>query len=94
MVRVLIERWLKEGTNEAFGAAMRGMRRDAIHADGYISGETLRDADDARHWVVVSTWTSRAKWESWAVSAARGQARERIAPLLARPEAVTILAPA
>jgi quinol monooxygenase YgiN len=94
MVRVLIERRLRRGTEEAFQAAMRGMRRDAIHAPGYVSGETLTDVDDPGHWIVISTWTSRAGWDAWAVSEPRSRARQTIAPLLAEAERVTVLAPA
>jgi quinol monooxygenase YgiN len=72
---------------------MREMRRDAVQSAGYISGETLRDADDPHHVVVVSTWTSRPGWDAWAVSEARARARAEIAPLLAEPERVTILEP-
>jgi heme-degrading monooxygenase HmoA len=94
MIRVLIERWLSSGRVEAFADVMREMRRDAVQAPGYISGETLRDVDDPQHSVIVSTWRSRRDWDTWAVSSARQRARERIAPLLARPERVTILEPA
>lgn len=93
MIRVLIERWLLPETEEAFRAVMRGMRQEALHAAGYISGETLRDVDGARHYVVVSTWRSRADWDAWAVSAAREAVRERIRPMLAQDERTTILEP-
>jgi quinol monooxygenase YgiN len=94
MVRVLIERRLRPGSEAAFLAAMRDMRRDAVHAAGYVSGETLVDVDDPGHSVVVSTWTSPAGWDAWAVSDARSRARARIAPLLVEAERVTVLAPA
>ena len=41
MVRVLIERWLRPGVEAELVAALREMRRDAVHAAGYISSETL-----------------------------------------------------
>ena len=94
MVRILIERWLAPGAEERLHAAMRDLRRSAIHVAGYISGETLRDAEDPRHVVVISTWSSRPGWDAWAVSQARQEARTRIAPLLAAPEKVTVLEPA
>jgi quinol monooxygenase YgiN len=94
MIRVLIERRLSPGTAETFAALMREMRRDAVQARGYISGETLRDVDDPHHSVIVSTWRSQPDWDAWAVSPARQRARQRIAPLLAQPERVTVLEPA
>jgi heme-degrading monooxygenase HmoA len=94
MVRVLIERWLRPGVEEQVVAALREMRRDAVHAAGYISGETLRDVADPAHYVIVSTWRSRADWDAWAACEARDRARSRIVPLLAKPERVAILEPA
>ena len=94
MVRVLIERWLLPSVEEEVVAALREMRRDAVHAPGYISGETLRDMADPTHYVIVSTWRSRADWDRWAECEARQRVRSRIAPLLAKPERVAILEPA
>jgi heme-degrading monooxygenase HmoA len=91
MIRVLIERWVRPNVEEELVAALREMRHDAIHTPGYVSGETLRDMDDPAHWVIVSTWRSRADWDRWAVCAARQRARDRIAPLLASPERVAVL---
>lgn len=93
MIRVLIERWLLPGTEDEFRAVMRGMRQEALHAPGYISGETLRDVDATRHYVVISTWRSRTDWDAWAVSAARDAVRERIRPMLAEEERTTVLEP-
>jgi heme-degrading monooxygenase HmoA len=94
MVRVLIERWLLPGVERELVAALRQMRRDAIHARGYISGETLRDVTDPAHYVIISTWSSRADWNGWAECEARQQVRSRIAPMLAKPERVAVLEPA
>ena len=94
MIRVLIERWVRPNVDEELLAALREMRRDAIHAPGYISGETLRDVADPAHYVIVSTWRSRADWDRWAGCAARQRARDRIAPLLTNPERVAVLEPA
>lgn len=91
MVRVLIERWLRPGVEQELLAALREMRRDAVHAAGYVSGETLRDAADPAHYVIVSTWRSRADWDRWAVCEARQRVRSEIAPLLASPERVVVL---
>ena len=94
MVRVLIERWLRSGVEGELVAALREMRRDAVHAAGYISGETLRDMTDPTHYVIVSTWRSHADWDRWAGCEARQRVRTRIAPLLAKPEQVAVLEPA
>jgi heme-degrading monooxygenase HmoA len=94
MVRVLIERWVLPGAQEKLVATLREMRGDAVHARGYVSGETLSDVVDRDHYLTVSTWRSRADWDRWAECETRRRARERIAPLLAKPERVCVLEPA
>ncbi|HLK12170.1 MAG TPA: antibiotic biosynthesis monooxygenase family protein [Candidatus Binatia bacterium] len=93
MIRVLIERWLRPGAEEAFDREMRALRREAVHRAGYISGETLRDAADRRHLLVLSTWRSREDWEAWRGSSARADIDARIMPCLAQPERFIVLDP-
>jgi heme-degrading monooxygenase HmoA len=94
MIRVLIERRLLPCMDDRFRVAMRGMRQDALSADGYISGETLRDVAAPEHYVVISTWRAKEDWDAWAVSAARETVRECIRPMLEAEERTTILEPA
>ncbi len=93
MVRVLIDRHVSEGMVEDYRRCLREMRLQAVHKEGYISGESLRDAADAHHFVVISTWRSRAAWDAWAGSEARRGVMLRIAPMLEEPERVTVLEP-
>jgi heme-degrading monooxygenase HmoA len=93
MIRVLIERLVLPGMEEQLLEQLRAMRRDAVHASGYISGETLHDVIDARHYVIISTWLSRADWDAWAGCAARQQVISQIAPMLAAPEKISLLEP-
>jgi heme-degrading monooxygenase HmoA len=69
------------------------VRREAVHAEGYISGETLRDAADPHHYVIISTWRSRLDWERWAASTDRIKAMERMRPLLSDDERIGVLEP-
>jgi heme-degrading monooxygenase HmoA len=94
MIRVLIERWLAEGSDEAIRKTMRDLRREAIHTPGYVTGETLRDVAEPRHFVIISTWRSRKDWETWASSGIRRGIEERIRAMLAEPEKITICEPA
>jgi heme-degrading monooxygenase HmoA len=93
MIRVLIERWLAEGSDEDL-EDQRDLRREAIHTPGYVTGETLRDAAEPRHFVIISTWRSRQDWEAWAASGARQKIEERIRAMLAEPEKITVCEPA
>lgn len=91
MVRVLIERRLRDRVQEPLQRAMREIRRQALHRAGYLSGETLRDAADPHRYVVISTWRSRGEWEEWYRSEERRRIAREIAPLLSEPERVTVL---
>lgn len=93
MIRVLIERYLAAGQREALQKAMREMRLEAIHREGYVGGESYLDAADANHFLVLSTWHSREAWDTWAVSELRRAIEQRITPMLAAPEKVTVLEP-
>jgi heme-degrading monooxygenase HmoA len=93
MVRVLIERWLAEGEEHLLHEAMRELRREALHVPGYVSGETLRDASDPTHYVIISTWRSIKEWQDWNNSEMRKKIEERIRPLLMTDEKFTVLDP-
>ncbi len=93
MVRVMIERRVAEGMVEAYQRSVREMRHEALRHEGYISGETLREVADPRHYVIISTWSDPVAWERWAASEARQRVMRRIAPLLEEPEKVTVFEP-
>jgi quinol monooxygenase YgiN len=93
MIRILIERRLAPGAEDRLRRAMRELRQQAMDREGYISGETHRDAADPNHYIILSTWRSRDDWETWARSKARRTVEAHIAPMLAEPERVTVLEP-
>jgi heme-degrading monooxygenase HmoA len=82
MVRVLIERRIREGAGAEYERTQRELRFEALREHGYLTGETWRDLDDPLHYVVISTWRSRHEWDGWAVCDARRQVLERLAPLV------------
>jgi heme-degrading monooxygenase HmoA len=94
MIRVLIERRLKEGVEENLQRVMRELRREAIHCPGYVSGETLRHVSDPSRYVIISTWRSRVDWETWMKSETRQKIEKQIGPFLIGTEAITVLEPA
>jgi heme-degrading monooxygenase HmoA len=82
MIRVLIERRIRDGEGPAYERIQRELRFEALREHGYFTGETLRDMDDPSHYVVVSTWRSRKDWEDWLTADARRGVLERLAPLV------------
>ena len=64
-VKILIYRKVKAGKEEELSEAVRNLRSKAIHAEGYISGETLRSIEDPSLHLVISTWKSLEDWNNW-----------------------------
>jgi heme-degrading monooxygenase HmoA len=82
MLRVLIERRVREGAGAEYERTQRELRFEALREHGYLTGETWRDLDDPHHYMVISTWRSRREWDGWAASDARRRVLERLAPLV------------
>jgi heme-degrading monooxygenase HmoA len=89
-VKVLIQRKVKPGREKAVNAAVRELRSKAIHAQGYISGETLCSIEDPSVHLVVSTWRSLEDWNRWAESRGRKAFQQTIDPLLEEPTKITL----
>ena len=88
-VKIIIQRKIKPGKENEFGKALRELRSEAIHAQGYISGESLRAIGDPSLHMVISTWNSLADWNRWANSVERKAFQEKTDALLQEPTKVT-----
>ena len=53
--KIIIDRRVKKGKVPDFLKLLEELRRKAISAKGYISGETLQAPDDPYNLIVVST---------------------------------------
>lgn len=65
MVRVMIERHCLPGKEDQLRHLVQVVRSNAIRQLGYISGETLRSADNPLHFMIISTWTTIEAWRAW-----------------------------
>ncbi len=92
MLRVFIERHLLDHVEEDYRQVLLEARAEALKIPGYISGETLQDVDDPLHYMVISTWRTRADWNQWLESAGRQRVMNLMAPMLAEDERVTLMA--
>ncbi len=81
MIRVMIERHCPPGNEAQFKCFLIEMRTAALHQHGYISGETVRDADDHSLFVVISTWATLEAWKIWESSMPRLLIEEKIRSL-------------
>ncbi|MFC1965990.1 antibiotic biosynthesis monooxygenase family protein [Chloroflexota bacterium] len=88
MIRVLIERHAQEGRR--FLTLLREIRAEAMKQPGYVSGETLVDANDMYKIAVISTWNSIRDWKAWQKSKLRVGLDQKIEAYLVEPTRVTV----
>lgn len=88
-VKILIQRKVKPGKEKELNAAVRELRSKAIHAQGYISGETLCSTEDPSIHLVISTWRGIEDWNRWTNSPERKAFQKKIDSILDVPMKVT-----
>lgn len=88
-VKILIQRKIRTGKEREFGQALRELRSQAIHARGYISGETLSAIGDPSLHLVIGNWSSLEDWNRWANSAERKAFQDKTNAMLEGPTKVT-----
>lgn len=71
LVKVFIKRKIKSGKEMEVFTLLKKLRFQAMNQEGYISGETLVSAGDARTVMVISTWQSMENWDAWRNDEAR-----------------------
>jgi len=64
MVKIIIERYIKQGKESELENLLLDMRSKALSQPGYISGETLTTINDPSHRLVISTWSSEKYWKA------------------------------
>lgn len=82
MIRVILERRVKEGKYEDFTERLKELRMAAVRQPGYVSGEVLSSVDDASRVVVISSWRNLNDWRKWIGSEERNRLAGRIDELL------------
>ena len=88
-VRILIQRRIKPGKEKELNQIVRELRSKAMHAEGFISGETLRSIEDPSVHLVISTWKSIDDWNRWVNSPERKALLDKIDAILAEPTKMT-----
>jgi heme-degrading monooxygenase HmoA len=89
-IKIIIDRKVKKGLESDFSKLLDELRKKAIYAKGYISGETLRGSDDPHNYVVISTWHSVDDWKNWGKNPEREEINTKIEKLMARSTKVKI----
>lgn len=84
-IKILIQRKIIPGKLTELGDAVRELRSKALHAPGFISGETLQSVEDPSVHLVISTWKSIEDWNNWVNTPERQAFQKRIDGILAEP---------
>jgi heme-degrading monooxygenase HmoA len=87
-VRVLITRNFRKGNLFEPNRLLMELRSLAALQKGYISGETLINADSPGEVLVISSWDSRHDWEGWHENPKRKQLAAELEKFLESPEQV------
>ena len=91
MIRVIIERHIREGSFHDYLELIRRARKQASANDGFIAGELLQEKSNQNHAVIISSWENFEAWQEWQDSDDRKTVLEQMRPLLERDEKVTVL---
>ena len=77
-VKVLIERHVTYGHEQPVYDLLKQLRAHCLDQSGYIQGETLRDAMDPSHLLVISHWFGLGHWRQWESSAVRRELDQKV----------------
>ncbi|TQV73674.1 antibiotic biosynthesis monooxygenase [Aliikangiella marina] len=91
MIRVIIERHIKEGCFHDYLDMIRRARKQATAVEGFIAGELLQENANANHAVIISSWENLEAWNKWQSSDERAKVLTEMRPLLESDESVTVL---
>lgn len=89
LVKVFIERKIVPGHEERFKQLLRELFTKAIHAEGFISGETMQSTEDPAIHLTIGTWKNLSQWEKWINSPERKKINETIGNILTEPMKIT-----
>jgi heme oxygenase (mycobilin-producing) len=85
MVKIFIQRKVKAGKEEDFKKIVRELFTGAIHARGFVSGETLKSIEKPAIHLTIGTWKNLSDWDNWINSPARKKVQEKLDQVLAEP---------
>ncbi len=91
MIRVVVERKIKEGKKAEVLDLIRQIRGSALGQPGYISGETLVGYEDPSLCMVISNWEEPEHWGAWKNSAQRKAIDSKVEPMPVDEPRITLL---
>ncbi|WP_196140004.1 antibiotic biosynthesis monooxygenase [Aliikangiella sp. G2MR2-5] len=91
MIRVIIERHIREGCYQDYLELIRKARKQANRVEGFIAGELLQEKENPNHAVIISSWENFESWKTWLESKERLSVLDEMRPLLEGDEEITVL---
>ena len=82
MIRVMIERHCQPGKEKQLRDLLLELRSAGMRQHGYITGETLREADNPSVFMVISTWMTLEAWKAWQTARQRLSVEEMLDSIL------------
>lgn len=90
MIKVMIERHCQPGKEAQLMDLLLELRSAAMRQHGYITGETLREAENPSVFMVIGTWITLETWRVWQTSRQRLAVDEMIDSLLTETRKVRV----
>ena len=90
MIRVMIERPCQPGKEKQLRDLLLELRSAGMRQHGYITGETLREADNPSVFMVISTWITLEAWKAWQTARQRLLIEEMMDSLLTAERKVRV----
>lgn len=81
-IKVIIVRKFPADKAEEATPCVRELRQRAMQQPGYVSGETLVNADDPEEYLVISTWSTVENWNNWLEDESRSAVQAKLDALL------------
>ena len=91
MIRVIIERHIAQTLETTYEMVAKTTLQKAVSAPGFISGESLKNANDTNHRMILSNWKNIQDWQRWFASEERKEMMNELNPILETEEKITIL---
>lgn len=87
-VKIMIEREFKEIPSAEDIRVINELRIKAMEQEGYVSGETLIEAENNRKLAVLSVWSGLDDWQAWADSEDRRKLEDELIPRMEEPSRI------
>jgi heme-degrading monooxygenase HmoA len=82
MIKVILLRRVPPAREPELRPLLVKLRGLAMTQHGYISGETLMNADNPEEYLVISSWQSMEDWNAWLAKEERREVQQQIDDLL------------